>query len=143
MTQAPNSEIASYGSPILVYDGSCGFCSRSVQFMLRHERRHDLLFATRDSELGERLRRTHKLESVQSMLWIEGGQVFAASGAVLKAAGYLGGWWSRLAVLGSFCPSFMLNGVYKFIAKNRRRLSSSAVVCLVPNPEQRNRFVVT
>ena len=77
------------------------------------------------------------------MLWIEGGQVFAESGAVLKAASYLGAWWSRLAVLGSFCPSFMLNGVYKFIAKNRRRLSSSAVVCLVPNPEQRNRFVVT
>src|SRR3954452_17366175 len=106
MTQATNSEIASYHSPILVYDGSCGFCSRSVRFMLRHERRHDLLFVTRDSELGRRLRRTHRLESIQSMLWIEGGQVFTESGAVMKAAGYLGGWWSRLAVLGSFCPSF-------------------------------------
>src|SRR5207248_1361735 len=110
--------------------------------MLRHEQRHDLLFVTRDSELGKRLRRKHRLESVQAMLWIEGGQVFAESGAVLKAAGYLGGWWSRLAVLGSFCPSFILNGVYKLIAKNRRRLSSHATVCLVPNPEQRNRFVV-
>ena len=143
MTQARNSEIASYRSPILVYDGCCGFCSRSVQFILRHERRHDLLFVTRESELGKRLRRTHRLESVQSMLWIEGGQAFAESAAALKAAGYLGGWWSRLAVLGSFCPPYLLNGVYKFIAKNRRRLSSGAVVCLVPNPEQRNRFVVT
>jgi predicted DCC family thiol-disulfide oxidoreductase YuxK len=143
MTEAPNSEIAFYRSPILVYDGCCGFCNRSVQFMLRHERRHDLFFVTRDSELGKRLRRTYRLESVQSMLWIEGGQAFAESAAVLKAAGYLGGWWSRLAGLGSFCPPFLLNGVYKFIAKNRRRLSSSAVVCLVPNPEQRNRFVVT
>src|SRR5437763_12028304 len=94
-------------APMLVYDGSCGFCSRSVQFILRHERRHDLLFVTRDSELGKRLRRKHRLESVQAMLWIEGGQVFAESGAVLKAAGYLGGWWSRLAVLGSFCPSLV------------------------------------
>ena len=143
MTQGPNSEIASCGSPILVYDGCCGFCSRSVQFILRHERRHDLLFVTRDSELGKRLRRTHRLESVQSMLWIEGGQAFAESGAVLKTAGYLGGWWSRLAVLASFCPRFLLNGAYKFIAQNRRRLSSTAVVCPVPNPEQRNRFVVT
>jgi predicted DCC family thiol-disulfide oxidoreductase YuxK len=85
MTEAPNSEIALYQSPILVYDGCCGFCSRSVQFMLRHERRHDLLFVTRDSELGRRLRRAWGLESVQSMLWIEGGQVFAKSGAVIKA----------------------------------------------------------
>src|SRR5437868_11780020 len=122
MTEAPNSKIAFYRSPILVYDGCCGFCNRSVQFMLRHERRHDLLFVTRDSELGKRLRRTHRLESVQSMLWIEGGQVFAECGAVLKAARYLGGSWSRLAVLGSFCPSFILNVAYKFIAKNRRRI---------------------
>ena len=101
-----------------------------------------LFFVTRNSELGKRLRRIHRLGLVQSMLWIEGGQAFAESSAVLKAAGYLGGWWSRLAVLGSFCPPFLLNGVYKFIAKNRARLSSSAVVCLVPNPEKRNRFVL-
>ena len=141
MTPKTNSEIAACLSPILVYDGSCGFCSRSVRFLLRHERRHDLSFVTRNSELGKRLRRTHGLESVESMLWIEGDQAFAESAAVMKAAGYLGGWWGRLAVLGSFCPSFILNGVYKFIAKNRRRLSSKAPVCLVPSPEQRNRFL--
>ena len=141
MTHGTNIEVASYGAPMLVYDGICGFCSRSVQFILRHERRHDLLFVTRDSELGKRLRRTHRLESVQSMLWIEGGQAFSESRAVMKAAGYLGGWWSRLAVLGSSCPSFVLDGVYKFIAKNRHQLSSNAVVCLVPSPEQSDRFL--
>ena len=141
MTPVTNSEITAYPSPMLVYDGTCGFCSRSVRFILRHERRHDLSFVTRNSELGKGLRRTHGLESVESMLWIEGGQVFAESGAVMKAAGYLGGWWRRLAVLGSFCPSFILNVVYKFIAKNRRRLSSKAAACLVPSPEQRKRFL--
>src|SRR3954469_11916767 len=110
MTSATNSEITACPSPMLIYDGSCGFCSRSVRFMLRHERRHDLLFVSRDSEVGNRLRRAHGMELVQSMLWIEGGHVFAESGAVIKAAAYLGGWWSRLAVLGSFCPSFILNG---------------------------------
>jgi predicted DCC family thiol-disulfide oxidoreductase YuxK len=99
------------------------------------------LFVTRDSELGQRLRRASGLESVQSMLWIEGGRVFAKSGAVIKAAAYLGGWWSRLAVLGSFCPSFILNRVYDFIAENRRQLSSNEAVCLAPTPEQRNRFL--
>ncbi len=141
MTPADYSEIATHRSPMLVYDGSCGFCSRSIQFMLRHERRHDLLFVTRDSELGHRLRRTWGLESVQSMLWIEGGQVFAKSAAVIKAAAYLGSWWSRLAVLGSFCPSFILNRVYEFIAENRGRLSFQAAVCPTPSPEQRNRFL--
>ena len=140
MTRVTNSEITASPSPILVYDGSCGFCSRSVQFILRHERRHDLSVVTRNSELGKGLRRTHGLESVESMLWLEGGQALVESGAVMKAAGYLGGWWRRLAVVGSFCPSYILNGVYKFLAKNRRRFSSKAV-CLIPTPEQRNRFL--
>jgi predicted DCC family thiol-disulfide oxidoreductase YuxK len=141
MTSATSSAIAACPSPMLVYDGSCGFCSRSVQFILRHERRHDLLFVTRDSELGKQLRRIYRLESVQSMLWVEGDQAFTESGAVIKTAGYLGGWWSRLAVLGSFCPSFILNGIYKLISKSRSRLSSGAAVCLVPSPEQRSRFL--
>ena len=80
MTPVAKSEITAYPSPMLVYDGSCGFCNRSVQFILRHERQHDLSFVTRNSELGKGLRRTHRLESVESMLWIEGGQAFAESG---------------------------------------------------------------
>src|SRR5437868_5606246 len=134
--------------PMLVYDGSCGFCSRSVQFILRHERRHDLLFVPRESELGKELRREHKMEAVESMLWIQGGQVFAESGAVLKAATYLGGMWSGLAAVGSLCPSFLLNGIYKLIAKNRRRISSGlqrsagrSAICLLPSAEQRSRFL--
>jgi predicted DCC family thiol-disulfide oxidoreductase YuxK len=75
------------------------------------------------------------------MLWIEGGQVFVKSAAVIKAAAYLGGWWSRLATLGSFCPSFIPNRVYEFIAENRGRFSSKGPVCPAPSPEQRNRFL--
>lgn len=141
MTPVTKTEFTAYASPMLVYDGSCGFCSCSVRFILRHEQRHDLSFVTRDSELGMELRRTLGVESVESMLWIEGRRVFAESAAVMKAAGYLGGWWRRLAVLGSICPSFILNGVYKLIAKNRRRLSPKAAVCLVPTPDQRKRFL--
>jgi predicted DCC family thiol-disulfide oxidoreductase YuxK len=134
-------------APMLVYDGSCGFCSRSVQFILRHERRHDLLFVPRDSELGRELRREYGMEAVESMLWIAGDQVFAESGAVLKAANYLGGGWSSLAAVGSLFPAFLLNGIYKFIARNRRRISAgllangSPAVCLVPSAEQRSRFL--
>lgn len=138
---AVHSENNASAAPMLVYDGSCGFCSRSVQFILRHERRHDLLFVTRDSELGRQLRRTHGLELVQSMLWIEDGHAFAESRAVMKAAGYIGGWWSQLAVLASLFPSNLLDRMYRVIAKYRRRLSTNAGVCQLPSPEERRRFL--
>ena len=127
--------------PLLVYDGSCGFCSRSVQFILRHEHQHDLLFVTRDSPLGQDLRRHFHLEAVESMLWINGDEASIESSAVLRAARYLGGAWSALAAIGSLIPAPIRNWAYRLIARNRRRLSSPATTCLVPTGEQRERFL--
>ncbi len=128
-------------APMLVYDGECGFCARSVQFILRHERRHDLRFVPRDSELGKDLRRQFHLEAVESMLWIADGKVAIESDATLNAAKYLGGIWAILATLGSLVPGFLRNPVYRFIARNRRRLASSDSACLLPTPDQRARFL--
>lgn len=127
--------------PILVYDGSCGFCARSVQFILRHEQRHDLLFVPRDSELGKELRRKFHLEAVESMLWIADGRAAIESNATLNAAKYLGGIWAMLAAIGSLVPDPLRNWAYRLIARNRRRLSSRMKSCLVPTPEQRARFL--
>ena len=126
---------------MLVYDGSCGFCSRSVQFILRHERRHDLLFVPRDSPLGKELRRQFHLEAVESMLWVDGNRVATESNAVLRAARYLGGFFSALAAIGSLVPAALRNWAYRFIARNRRRLSASSTSCLLPTPEQQPRFL--
>lgn len=133
--------LAADNAPLLVYDGSCGFCSRTVQFILRHERSHDLCFVTRESAFGQDLRRRFHLEAVESLLWISDGQAAIESNAVLRAAAYLGGIWAFLAALGSLVPSSLRNWGYRLIARNRRRFSSSAAAtCLVPTPEQRSRF---
>jgi len=128
--------------PLLVYDGSCGFCARSVQFILRHERgRHDLRFVPRGSALGIDLRRRYHLEAVESMLWIDNDQAHVESDAVLHAASYLGGFWAALANIALLIPASLRNPAYRFIARNRRRLSSSPSACLVPTEAQRSRFL--
>jgi predicted DCC family thiol-disulfide oxidoreductase YuxK len=134
-------EMTPTAAPLLVYDGDCGFCARSVQFILRHERRHDLKFVPRDSDLGKDLRRQFHLEAVESMLWIEGDQAFIESNATLNAAKYVGGFWGFLATLGSLVPARLRNWAYRLIARNRRRLSSGMRNCLVPTLEQRARFL--
>jgi predicted DCC family thiol-disulfide oxidoreductase YuxK len=141
MAQLAHNPLTATSQPMLVYDGSCGFCSRSVQFILRHESRHDLLFVPRDSELGKDLRRQFHLEAVESMLWIADGEAAIESSAVLRAAKYLGGIWSALAAIGSLIPAALRNWGYRLIARNRRRLSAAATSCLVPTAEQRARFL--
>jgi predicted DCC family thiol-disulfide oxidoreductase YuxK len=128
-------------APLLVYDGECGFCARSVQFILRHERRHDLRFVPRDSEFGKELRRRFHLEAVESMLWIDADRALAESDAVLASAKYLGGIWAALAKLASLVPRPLRTWAYRLIARNRRRLSRRASVCLLPSAEQKLRFL--
>jgi predicted DCC family thiol-disulfide oxidoreductase YuxK len=143
MPNLPQTRVPSPGQPLLVFDGSCGFCNRAVQFILRHERRHDLLFVPRDSEFGQELRRTFGLERVASMLWIEHGQAAVESDAVLHSAQYLGGFYATLAQAGSLFPGPLRNWAYRLIARNRKRLSLGAATCLLPTPEQRARFLDT
>jgi predicted DCC family thiol-disulfide oxidoreductase YuxK len=125
-------------SPVLVYDDACGFCGRSVQFVLRNERRHDLLFVAREAELGKKLRRAYGLERVESMVWVENGEAFTESLAAMKIADYLGGVWSLLPKLVPLFPSAVRSALYRVVAKNRRRLPME---CPIPTPEQRARFV--
>ena len=104
MSKPDASSIDATKQPMLVYDGECGFCSRSIQFILRREREHELLFVTRQSELGVRLRRQYGLETMESMLWIEDGKALTESSAVLRIAGYVGG-WCRIAAIGVLNPA--------------------------------------
>ena len=141
MYAIPEIPHAADDAPMLVYDGSCGFCSRAVQFILRHERRHDLQFVPRDSPLGRNLRRQFRLEQVESMLWIADGQAAIESNAVLRAGKYVGGIWALLAAMGSLVPPQLRNPIYRFIARNRRKFASAPTTCLTPSAEQRARFL--
>jgi len=129
---------------VLLYDGTCGFCAASVQFVLRHERRRRTLrFATLEGTLGERARRAHpELEGVDSVIWLEGERVLVRSEAALAVAAYLGGAWGALAALGRLVPRRLRDAAYDLVARNRYRIAGRVVdACLVPTPEQRRRFV--
>lgn len=136
-------------SPILLYDGSCGFCARSVQFVLDHERdRRSLRFARLEGPLGESLRaRRPDLKTVDSVLWFEprgadsDGEVFARSAAVLRVLRYLGGRWRGAATVSEIVPRPIRDWVYDVVARYRKRILKRSPSCLLPTPEQRARFL--
>jgi predicted DCC family thiol-disulfide oxidoreductase YuxK len=136
-------------SALLLYDGTCGFCAQSVQFVLRHERqRRTLRFAALQSEPGTAVRERHpELDRVDSVIWLEPGdgpqneRVYVRSAAVLRVLRYLGGVWTALAWLGGLVPSVVRDALYDFIARNRQKLVRGGASCLLPTIEQRARFV--
>ena len=132
--------------PLLVWDGDCGFCARSVQFILKHDRRRTLQFAARDGAAGQAVRARHpEYRSVESLLWVERRDgretVYAYSDAVLQTAQYLGGVYGALAAVGGFVPRALRDPVYNFIARIRKRLMGGASACRLPSPDESARML--
>jgi predicted DCC family thiol-disulfide oxidoreductase YuxK len=134
-------------NPVLLYDGACGFCSASVQWILRHDRRGTLRFAALQGEYGAAVRSRHaELAAVDSMVWVdpatphEPERVSIRSAAALCMARYLGGVW-RLALVGRALPRQLRDPAYDFIARHRHHLPGARDTCLVPGPDVRARFL--
>src|SRR5918996_1024272 len=114
--------------PLLLYDGSCGLCAATVQFILRHERQHSLFFASLQGVVGSQMLSRHpELRDTDSMVWIDPPapgrpqRVLVRSEAALRVASYLGGFW-RAIVLGKLLPVRLGDAAYDWIARHRHRL---------------------
>src|SRR3954467_7903760 len=112
--------------PLLLYDGTCGFCAESVQFVLRHEApgNRSLRFASLQSQTGARIRAAHpELEGVDSVIWYEAAGdgrdgrdiTLVRSRAVLRVLRYLGGVWRVLGAFGIVVPRVLRDTVYDFV----------------------------
>jgi predicted DCC family thiol-disulfide oxidoreductase YuxK len=134
-------------SPILLYDGACGFCAESVQFVLARDRRGTLLFAALDSATGRDILERHPdVRGFDSVLFVEPAddthaeRVLTHSDAALRVTAYLGGPW-RILQLARFVPSAVRDAVYRLVARHRHRLSANGPVCVIPTARDRARFL--
>ena len=128
--------------PILLFDGECGFCNRTVQFFLRHERpSRRMHFAPLESEAGKALRKYFGIDDkVDSLILIKDHSAYIKSCAALRLAPYMRGAWP-LAVIFVVVPPFLRNMVYDYIAKRRMKLFGRVESCALLKQEDRSRFL--
>ena len=133
--------------PVLLYDGVCGFCNKSVRFVLRHDKRKKLSFASLQSGYGRSVLTRHpELYAVDSLVFVERGhnsiheRVFVRSDAALRVAAYLGGPW-KLAAAAYLIPRFVRDYFYDQFARRRYQWFGRYDRCLLPPPEARDRFL--
>jgi len=128
--------------PLVLYDGTCGLCARSVRWILRHEADHELRFAPLQGETTDALRATYPNipQSLDSVVLIAGGKAHLRSKAFLHLGKHLRApwrWWYAFRWL----PGFVLNLGYRLIAAIRYRIWGRVDACELPSPEQRARFL--
>ena len=130
-------------SSIVLFDGVCNFCERSVNFIIRHDRERRFKFAPLQSEIGQELRAKYEIaEDVDSIVLIEDDEAFTNSTAGLRIAKGLGGIW-LVAYVFIIVPAFIRDFFYRLFAKYRYRLFGKKDVCMIPTPDVRERFSET
>ena len=132
------------GSPpgLVLFDGTCAFCERSVVFIARRDPAGYFRFGASQSpraaallaQLGE------TRASTRSLLLIENGVLYRKSTAVLRIARRMPPPWSLAAVF-LIVPRPLRDAAYAVVAAVRHRLAGRSNACQIPPPEIRERLI--
>jgi len=132
-----NSEIN-----IVLFDGVCNLCNKTVRFIIRRDPKAKFRFASVQSESGQLLLKQLNLpiDRYDSIVYICDDKFYLKSTAVLTILSKLGSGWQLLSFLIIF-PLFLRDKVYDFIAKWRYKWFGHLESCIVPAPENSDRFL--
>lgn len=135
-------EEVSVGHPVILYDGTCGFCNRVVQFIIPRDRGGRFRFAAIQSVTGKRLLVEQGIdpEHLNTFVLMAEGRMFTRSTAALEVARRLDGAWPLFYAFIAV-PGVIRDGVYHFIARNRYRWFGRTEACMLPDAKVRERFL--
>jgi predicted DCC family thiol-disulfide oxidoreductase YuxK len=115
---------------LVLFDGECGLCSRSVNWLALRDRRRTLRFAPLQGETARELAREvpgfrADLSGMALVSGDPGGRrtVWRGSDAAVRAVMLLGGAWRAAGVLLAV-PRCARDTVYGWVAANRRRFGA-------------------
>jgi predicted DCC family thiol-disulfide oxidoreductase YuxK len=131
---------------IILFDGVCRLCERSVQFVIRHDPDAKFVFAPLQSDYARSLLEGQKpgLENFRpgdpnSFVLIADGKASLRSEAWLRICGELEGWPRWLTVF-RMVPRCIRDAVYDFIGRHRYQWFGKRPDCMVPTPDIQRRF---
>ena len=161
MQQKDNNEkgtkdINNKGLPdrLLLFDGVCNLCDRSVQFIIRHDPKAFFKFAALQSDYAQNIlpqllqqyvnkntqpELTSK-DNLFSVIFILHGKIYTRSTAILKVAQLLGFPWNLLQAF-YLLPCNIRDRLYDYIASHRYKWYGKKDSCMIPTPELKQRFM--
>jgi len=132
---------------VVLYDGVCVLCNRSMQFLLQEDNAGLLSYAPLQGETAREVLARHPEieERVSSVLYVQqlGGKdesVSTRSDAALSILRDLGGLWRVVSVLRWF-PRGARDAIYDWVAANRYRWFGQYDACRLPDEGMTERFL--
>jgi predicted DCC family thiol-disulfide oxidoreductase YuxK len=138
-------ELLARGRRVVFFDGVCNLCNGLVDFLVRHDDRHHLRFASLQSEIGQCVARVARPDgstpALSTIYLVDAeGYVYERSDAILKILISLGGYF-RLSSPLWLVPRMVRDAVYRVVSKSRYRIFGKRESCRLPTPEERAQFI--
>src|SRR5699024_9273069 len=126
---------------IILFDGICTFCNRSVQFIIHHDPHEHFQFASLQSDIGQSLLKKYSIHlSEDSLDLINQNSYDNKSKAALNITRYLNGLLPLLYIF-IIVPRPIRNLVYRYIANNRYKWFGKQTACKIPTTKEKKRFL--
>jgi len=122
---------------VVVFDGLCGFCNRSVNLLMKLDRKKRLKYT---SLQGEYVKTLEIEPDIDSIVFYEDGALYYKSTAILKILESLGGMWILINIF-YLIPCILRDFIYDIIAKYRYRIFGKMESCRVPNEGEEELFL--
>jgi predicted DCC family thiol-disulfide oxidoreductase YuxK len=143
MTRVAKQGPGHQATHLVLYDGVCGLCNRSVQFVLERDRRAAFQFASLQSATGQAM--VARMDAIggpdDSMSLRRQGlrRAFTRRATPLFVSEL--GWPWKALLIARICPRALRDRLYDIVARTRYRVFGRYDHCVLPRPEHRGRFV--
>ena len=129
--------------PLILFDGVCNLCERSVQFVIRNDSKNLFRFAALQSDVAASLLRDYEYtyDELSSMLLVNDGVLYRQSRAALEIARRLDWPWPLFYYGFFWVPAFIADRVYRFIGNRRYRWFGKKQECWIPDADLAARFI--
>ena len=126
--------------PIVFYDGDCGFCNKTVQFILKNGKNQNLHFAALQSNFSKDFFGSNQFPQpdLSTFYFWNGKDLFSKSTAVLHLLDQLKIRFHFLKI-GYILPKPLRDKMYDFVAKRRHKISNG--FCVIPSIEDSKKFI--
>lgn len=134
---------------LLLFDGVCNLCDRSVQFVIRHDPEGKFKFAALQSAYAKSiLSKYPEINTVtnkdpvkpDSIIFILNNIPYIRSSAVLKVMATLGFPYNLMSIF-YILPGPLRDTLYNYIASHRYRWYGKKESCMVPTATLKARFM--
>ena len=127
---------------VIIYDGMCNLCGKTVMNIAKFDSRNNFLFAKLEGDKGQEIIAKFYLQTknIDSIILYNNDQIKIKSNAIIEIFYNLHPIFKPILIL-KIIPSFVLDYLYDIIAMKRYKWFGKRKKCIIPNKNVAHRFL--